>query len=394
MGLNDRWILPEGIDEALPERALRLETLRRELLDLYASWGYDLVIPPMIEYLESLLIGSGSQLDLQTFKLTDQLSGRTLGLRADMTPQVARIDANRLQQPGATRLCYIGTVLNARSDGLGGSRSPIQVGAELYGHAGLASDREILKLVMETFAVCEIADIHVDLGHAGVFRQVSAQAGLSREQAETLFEMLQRKAVPEIETWLAALELTPEARKALAALAMLNGGKDTLAQARGLLAFAGATVRQHLDTLENLGDMLEQGYPGVTVNFDLAEVRGYSYETGVVFAAYVPGEGREILRGGRYDGVGEQFGRSRPAVGFSADLKRLLRLSGRRFSERGGLIWAPAVEEVALQQAVADLREKGERVVSALDGQSSPEEAGCTRRLVNQGGQWVVEEIE
>ncbi len=394
MTQDDRWILPDGIDEVLPDEAWRLESIRRRLIDLYRSWGYDLVIPPMIEYIESLLTGSGSQLDLQTFRLTDQLSGRMMGLRADMTPQVARIDANRLRREAPTRLCYLGAVLRARPDGMGGTRSPFQVGAELYGHAGADSDREILSLLMETFQVCGIQGVHLDIGHAGIYRAVSARAGLSREQTDALFDMLQRKAVPEIDQWLDDLQLDPKVREGLASLAMLNGDRAVLKQARSLLSFVGDNISLYLDMLESLGEMLGRRYPDVSINYDLAELRGYRYETGVVYAAYVPGEGREIARGGRYDGIGHHFGRARPAVGFSTDLKVLQRLAGDVFAGESALIWAPENGDAALAETVASLRARGERVIVALDGQTGPQELGCTRRLVNQGGRWVVQEIE
>ncbi len=391
---NDRWILPDGIDEALPEKARWLESARRKLIDLYSSWGYDLVMPPLIEYLDSLLTGTGSDLDLQTFKITDQISGRMMGVRADMTPQVARIDANRLQSEVPSRLCYIGTVLNTRPKGLSGSRSPIQVGAELYGHAGYASDREILLLLLETLKTCGIESVHLDLGHAGIYRDISASAGLSDEQTEILFEMLQRKAVPEINVWLDQLELTEEAKTGLSELAMLNGDASVIKQAREILKFGGDNIVLHLDQMEKLGKMVEQHYPEAKLNYDLAELSGYHYETGVVYTAYVSGEGREVARGGRYDGIGKFFGKSRPAVGFSVDLKILQQLSHVDFASHTGLIWAPANDDADLATEITKLRDMGERVVTALDGQAGPQELGCTRRLVNQDGQWAVQEIE
>ena len=391
---NDRWILPDGIDEALPEKARLLESARRKLIDLYRSWGYDLVIPPLIEYLDSLLTGTGSDLDLQTFKITDQISGRMMGVRADITPQVARIDANRLQNETPSRLCYIGSVLTTRPKGLSGSRSPIQVGAELYGHAGSASDREILQLLLETLKTCGIESVYLDLGHAGIYRDISASAGLTADQTEVLFEMLQRKAVPEIHAWLDQLELKDEAKAGLAELAMLNGEVSVIKRAKELLAFAGVNVALYLDQLEKLGKMIERHYPQVEVNFDLAELSGYHYETGIVYTAYVSGEGREVARGGRYDGIGKFFGRSRPAVGFSVDLKILQQLSTKNFSTQPGLIWAPATDDSDLAKEIVKLREMGERVVTALDGQAGPQELGCTHRLVNKNGQWVIQEIE
>src|SRR5688572_9257888 len=285
------WLLPAGIDEVLPQEARQLETLRRKLLDLYDSWGYELVIPPMIEYLESLLTGTGSDLDLQTFKLIDQLNGRMMGVRADMTPQVARIDARRLATEVPTRLCYMGTVLHTRPDGFAGSRSPYQVGAELYGHAGPQSDAEILSLLLETLKATGINDIYLDLGHVGIFRGLSHQIGLSAEQETQLFDMLQRKALPEIDTYLRELDVKSGFKKMLSALANLNGGAEVLAEARKVLKPAGKGVITLVDYLEEVASALELRVPGIPLHYDLAELRGYRYQTGIVFAAFVPGHG-------------------------------------------------------------------------------------------------------
>ncbi|HEY5789875.1 MAG TPA: ATP phosphoribosyltransferase regulatory subunit, partial [Gammaproteobacteria bacterium] len=244
----DRWLLPEGIDELLPGEARRLEQLRRRLLDLYASWGYELVVPPLIEYLESLLVGTGHDLDLETFKLTDQLSGRLMGVRADMTPQVARIDAHRLQRAAPSRLCYLGTVLRTRPGGPSRTRSPLQVGAELYGHAGVESDAEILALLVETLEACGIRGAHVDLGHVGIFRSLAHRAGLDAVQEAELFALLQSKARPELEAALAAWRLPPAAAAQLLALVELNGGDRVLADAATRLAGAGAEVAAALAT--------------------------------------------------------------------------------------------------------------------------------------------------
>ncbi|MFZ1861336.1 MAG: ATP phosphoribosyltransferase regulatory subunit, partial [Candidatus Competibacter sp.] len=242
MTLEDRWLLPEGIEEILPPAASRLERLRRSLVDLYANWGYELVVPPLIEFLESLLTGTGNDLELQTFKLTDQASGRMMGVRADMTPQVARIDAHLLKREGPVRLCYMGTVLRTRGDGFGGSRSPYQAGVELYGHRGHESDLEVLTLLLETLAVAKIDNVHLDLGHVAIFRELMRQAGLSQDQEKRLFEALQRKALPEIRELLAAWRLPACYADLLARLAELNGGLEVLAEAEALLAGAGAQV--------------------------------------------------------------------------------------------------------------------------------------------------------
>ena len=393
MSSKDQWLLPEGVDEVLPPEAWRLEYARRKLLDLFSHWGYDLIMPPLIEYLESLLTGTGNDLDLQTFKVTDQLTGRLMGLRADMTPQAARIDAHPLQRSAPTRLCYMGTVLHTRSDGFGGSRSPFQVGAELFGHAGVESDVEIIKLLLEMLELLSISELHIDLGHVGIFRGLARDADLSEQQEKELFAALQRKAVPEIDVMLEAYVGDAGQRQRLAALASLNGDRSVLERAREQLAGASEPVLAALENLSAIAARVEQGVGGETLNFDLAELRGYRYQTGMVFAVFVPGCGQEIARGGRYDAIGRVFGRSRPATGFSTDLRKLMLLSQRSFGDRGSAIFAPAGEEVELLSAVQDLRQSGERVVRALPGQEGDAtDMGCDRVLVNENGQWVVKQ--
>ena len=394
MSVKDQWLLPEGIEEVLPPEAWQLECARRELLDLFSRWGYALVMPPFIEYLESLLTGAGNDLDLQTFKVTDQLSGRMMGLRADMTPQAARIDAHPLQREEPSRLCYLGTVLQTRADGYGGSRSPLQVGAELFGHAGPASDVEILALVLESLSLMKIADVHIDLGHVGIFRGLAHEAGLSGQQENDLFEALQRKAVTEIDELLAASPADEAQRRRLAALSMLNGGAEVLDAARQQLAGAGIEVMAALDNLCEIAALLEQRVTGITLNFDLAELRAYKYQTGMVFAMFVPGHGQEIARGGRYDSIGKVFGRARPATGFSMDLKTLLDLSQRNFPTPDNTVFAPADNDPALAAAVRKLRRQGECVISGLPGQIGDAAAmGCARMLVNAQGDWVVKPL-
>jgi len=393
MSSKDQWLLPEGIDEALPPEAWRLEYARRELLDLFSCWGYDLIMPPLIEYLESLLTGTGNDLDLQTFKVTDQLSGRMMGLRADMTPQAARIDAHPLQRSAPTRLCYMGSVLHTRSDGFGGSRSPLQVGAELFGHAGVESDAEIIMLLLASLQLLSIPEIHIDLGHVGIFRGLARDANLSAQQENELFEALQRKAVPEIEAMLGAYVSDAGQRQRLTALASLNGDHSMLDRAREQLAGASEPVMAALENLSAIAALIEQRAGGETLNFDLAELRGYRYQTGMVFAVFVPGCGQEIARGGRYDAIGRVFGRSRPATGFSTDLRQLIQLSSRSFGDRGSAIFAPAGEEVELLSVVRALRQSGERVIRALPGQDGDAVGmGCDRVLVNEKGQWVLKQ--
>lgn len=389
---EERWLLPAGIDETLPPQARVMETLRRELLDLYASWGYELVIPPFIDYLESLLTGTGQDLDLQTFKLTDQLSGRMLGVRADMTPQVARIDAHHLRRDTPTRLCYLGTVLHTRSDGFAGTRSPLQIGAEIYGHSGIESDAEILRLIMLTLRTAGIGETYLDLGHVGIYRGLARQAELTPNQEHDLFDALQRKAVPEIEALIAAIGIAGAPARMLAALAELNGS-DALSRADQVLREADRPVREAVDYLRRLADELGRWLPDVSIHYDLAELRGYRYKTGAVFAAFVPGWGLEIARGGRYDDIGRVFGRARPAVGFSTDLKELLR-HGRRPDERDAAIRAPWSADPALQEAIERLRAAGRRVVHALPGlEQDPQDPGCRQVLVARDGRWELEDL-
>ena len=391
MNQDKTWLLPEGIDELLPARARALESLRRALLDCYAGWGYQLVITPFIEFLESLLTGTGRDLDLQTFKLTDQVSGRQLGVRADITPQAARIDAHRLRHEAPTRLCYIGSVLRTRGDGFSGSRSPLQIGAELYGHAGVESDVEIVCLMMETLGLAGLSDIYLDLGHVGIYRALAEAAGLGERQEVDLFEALQRKAVAEIEELLAGFGLEHGMRDMLLALAELNGDDEVLPRARTALAGAPAEVAAAIDYVEAVATQLRKSLPGLPVHFDLAELRAYHYQTGVVFAAFVPGEGQEVARGGRYDEIGEVFGRARPATGFSADLKTLMRLGSHSPLPLDGAVLAPSGFEPALLAKIDELRAAGTVVIRELPGQpGDPAQMGCAHRLDKQGEGWEI----
>lgn len=391
MSRDNTWLLPEGIDELLPANARALEALRRDLLDRYHLWGYQPVVTPFIEFLESLLTGTGRDLDLQTFKLTDQVSGRQLGLRADITPQAARIDAHRLRHDAPTRLCYIGSVLRTRAEGLSGSRSPMQIGAELYGHAGVESDVEILCLMMETLRVAGLRDLYLDLGHVGIYRSLATAAGLDEAAESALFDALQRKASAEIAEQVAALHLEPRLAGMLLTLAELNGDEQVLARAREALAGAPAAVGEAIDYIEAVAAQLRQCLPDVPVHFDLAELRAYHYQTGVVFAAFVPGEGQEVARGGRYDRIGEVFGRARPATGFSADLKTLMRLGSRQPEPLTGAVLAPGGNSPALLAKIAELRAAGSVVIRELPGQGGdPAQAGCTHCLHQQAGGWEI----
>jgi ATP phosphoribosyltransferase regulatory subunit len=387
---NERWILPDGIDEVLPTEAAVIERKRRELLDLYAAWGYEFVIPPFVEFLDSLLIGTGSDLELKTFKITDQLSGRMMGIRADITPQAARIDAHHMGCDSPNRLCYLGTVLHTRSDGFAGSRSPLQIGAELYGHNGVESDIEILRLMMQTLEMTGVREVYLDLGHVGIFKGLARQAGLDSVQEAALFDALQRKAAPEIDQLLAAFRIEAPLATMLSQLPELSGD-DALEKAQGILSDASPEVQQALVYLQRMAEQIRVWLPQTPVHFDLAELRGYHFHTGVVFAAFVPGSGREIARGGRYDDIGQVFGRARPATGFSADLKTLIRVGNA--SESGEVreapVFAPWSEDPALYALIERLRREGRRVVCGLPGQQGgAAEMGCSQTLALEDGEW------
>jgi ATP phosphoribosyltransferase regulatory subunit len=388
--MNDApWLLPVGIDDLLPESAAAIEMLRRDLLDLFRHWGYDLVEPPFVEYLESLLVGAGSDLDLQTCKLIDQLSGRMLGIRADMTPQAARMDAHALRREAPTRLCYLGTVLRTLPDGLASSRNPLQIGAELFGHAGIESDVEILRLMLRTLERVGVTGVYLDLGHVGIFRNLARQAGLDAGQEARLFAALQRKDLPEIEEMLEEFPVPAAQGRMLRALVDLDG-EDALERAQMELGAAGASVQEALRHVRRVAEALRGWLPELPLHFDLGELRGYHFHTGIVFAAFAPGSGQEVARGGRYDGIGLPFGQARPATGFSADLKTLVRLSphaNARAPDPG--VFAPCSTDPRLYQEIERLRDAGIRVVAELPGQRGGGlEMGCDHELRLCEGAW------
>jgi len=381
------WLLPDGVFEALPEEARKVEFLRRQLFDLYATWGYELVIPPLIEYLDALLVGTAFDLDLQTLKVTDAVSGRQLGIRADITPQVARLDAHQLKREVPTRLCYYGRVLHARPDGFGGSRSPLQIGAELYGHQGVASDREILTLMVETLRLTEVPDFHLDLGHVGIFRTLARQANLDQAQEQQLIAILQRKAEPELHELLAKWQIAPKLEEMFARLIWLNGDCSVLEEAAQALGHTDHAIQQALAELAQLVEQVDCS----SFHIDLAELRGYQYHTGAIFSAYIPGHGEAVANGGRYDHIGEYFGRQRPATGFSSDLHTLVAI-GNASTPQIAPIFAPAQDDVSLHTMIAQLRAQGEIVICALPGDGTDARAlGCLRSLTrNNHAQWQV----
>jgi ATP phosphoribosyltransferase regulatory subunit len=381
-----KWLLPEYIDDILPAEAARVEKLRRRLLDLFHTHGYELVVPPMIEYLDSLLTGTGHDLDLKTFKLVDQLSGRMLGLRADITPQVARIDAHLLNRKGVTRLCYAGTVLQTQPSGLLRAREPMQVGAEIYGHAGIESDVEIQSLMLRALKAAGLGGIHLDLGHVLVFRSLVRRGGIAADLEAELFQVLQAKDAAALRELASSLDA--KTRNALQLLPELYGGQEILSVARERLP-AYPELTASLDQLQALASRLN-GDAG-ELCFDLAELRGYHYHSGVVFAAYAGGRADAIVRGGRYDEVGRAFGRARPATGFTMDLRELAAMS--ESGEPEMRILAPyAPQDDALQAEIARLRAAGAVVVVDLPGhEGSRAELGCAKALVQRAGAWELE---
>ena len=380
------WLLPEHIADVLPAQARRVEELRRALLDRARGYGFELVMPPLLEHIESLLTGTGRELDLKTFKLVDQLSGRTLGLRADTTPQAARIDAHLLNREGVTRLCYCGPVLHTRPAGQSATREPLQFGAEIFGHAGLEADLEAAELALDGLAAAAVKDLLIDLADARVLRGVLAGVPMDAAQLQDIVQALSDKDAPT----LAALTVSApaEARDALQALLRLYGGDEVLAAAREALP-ARPMVREALDQLAWLASHLKAAYPQLRLGFDLSDMSGYAYYSGLRFAIYGAGCSDALARGGRYDEVGAVFGRNRPAVGFSLDLKTLAEVAGASMAPAA--IRAPWSEDPALRAALRRLREAGEIVLAVLPGHEPEAQAfACDRELVQVAGQWVL----
>jgi ATP phosphoribosyltransferase regulatory subunit len=395
----NRWLLPQGIEDVLPDRAEAIEGLRRRVLDLYHRWGYALLMPPEVEFLDSLLTGVGGDLDLRTLKVVDQVSGRLMGFRADMTPQVARVDAHRLGSDGPRRLCYAGTVLRANPDNYGRSRAPLQVGAEVFGVAAPSADAEIMGLMAATLSEVGIRDFTLDLGHVGLYRALTDDLALDRDADDQLREAVRRKDPAAIGELLDGLGAERTLRDALVALPTLHGGLDVLETARSKCG-VNAGARAALAELDELVERLGRRDLADLLSLDLGEVRGYDYHTGPVFAAFVEGQGDAVLYGGRYDGIGAAFGRSRPATGMSGDLKLLAELMARPESQPAGVL-APAEGTGELQRAIQSLRAQGIRVVQCLEadaGQDLADQArylGCAQVLVydDQNG-WRAQPVD
>ncbi len=381
------WLLPEYIEDVLPAEAARIEILRRKLLDLFRVHGYQFVIPPMLEYMESLITGVGHDLDLATFKVVDQLTGRLMGVRADMTPQAARIDAHLLNHQGITRLCYAGSVLRTKPDGLAQTREPLQLGAELYGHAGIASDIEIQRLLIKALHAIGIEQVHLDFSHVNVFGSLIESSQIHAQLEQDLYAALKSKDQSEVAALTKALDKTT--REALLHLTELNGDKAILATAAKLLPSTPA-IAQALTSLEQVADGLQD--LDVTVSFDLSELRGYHYHSGIVFAAYAQGYKGPLALGGRYDEVGQAFGRARPATGFSLDLRGVVTALPPAQIEMA--IFAPAIEDPALDAKIESLRAEGNVVVRELAGvESDFIELNCNRKLAHYNSGWHVVDI-
>jgi ATP phosphoribosyltransferase regulatory subunit len=379
------WTLPENIEDLLPADAKKLERLRRTALDLFASHGYELVMPPLLEHLESLLTGTGEALDLQTFKLVDQLSGRMMGVRADTTPQVARIDAHLLNRQGVARLCYCGPVLHTRPDRPHATREPLQFGAEIYGHAGLEADLEILQLALDCLGAAEVADIRVDLADARIVRSLLAGVPVDAAVLAQVHAALAAKDASELASLTA--NFPAASRDSLQALVTLYGDEKVLIEAKKALRSAPA-LNEALSNLKWLAAHL----PGVPLSFDLADLRGYAYYSGMRFGIYAPGASDALVRGGRYDEVGAVFGRNRAAVGFSLDVKEVVGVVPPH--TRMPAIRAPSGEDGKLRASIAALRGRGEVVMCMLPGhESEGNEFECDRELVEVNGQWVVKAI-
>jgi len=411
----DRWMLPEGVDELLPERAAVAEQLRRNILDLLKSWGYQLVVPPLIEFTDSLLIGMGKDIETQSFRLTDQISGKSMAVRADITPQTARIDAHSLKAEGIRRLCYAGSVLHTRPKTLMASRCPMQIGAELYGDASISADIEVISLLLETLHLIEseftsahgnaskgLCKLTLDLGHVSIYNAVrdaikTAAPELEQDDLALIFDAIQRKSLPDLKCLLPRLLAGHAITETLYQLPSLCGGANVLVKAKALLGSLGQGVVDAIDQLTQVAEIISQRFTAVEVYFDLAEIRGYEYHTGLVFAAYADGHGLALANGGRYDNIGKVFGSERSATGFNTDIKALIDFLGSRatlavqpINAEREIIAAPNSDETSLWNAVSQLRSAGEIVI--FNGEAGTETP--TSLLVQKAGNWVVEKIK
>ena len=395
MRAKNKWLLPEGIEEVLPPRATQLDALCRRILDQFAGWGYELVMPPFIEYLDTLFTGTDEDLELQTFKVIDQLNGKLMGIRADTTPQVARIEVHNLKRNGPSRLCYIGTVLHTIPGAPGGTRSPLQVGAELYGHKGIESDAEILALMLKTLQLAGLPDVHVDIGHVGIMQGLTEPMQLDPEREARLFGCVQRKAADELKSMLQEWSIADESGAALVRLMELEGDAGILDEVRDILKPCGEELCGYVDELDRIAQLVSRQVRHAPLYFDVTEFQGYHYHTGMTFVAYVPGESEGIAFGGRYDEVCEAFGQPCPATGFSTDALKLFELAPQAYTPKKG-IYAPNSEVPGLYELVERLREEGEIVIFKLPGDAaaaSPDDPDCDREIVLEHGHWQVRQL-
>ncbi len=402
------WQLPDGVDELLPETAWRVDQLRRQFTDCCTRSGYELVMPPLIEYIDALLTGTGEATSLQTFKVVDQQSGRTLGIRADMTPQVARMDAHVLRSDAPSRLCYTGTVLRARTDGFGGSRTPQQFGAELFGYAGVDADIEIIRLMLDTAQLAGLnnEDLVLDLGHVGVYQSLCKAAQFDAAQQDAVYTAMTRGSLPDMQAALKAAQCKGDVSDAFNALLELQGDVSVIDRAKRWAGSADG-IEAALQTLSDVVNAVQHSHPGVRLVLDLGELRGYRYHTGMLFAAYTT-TGDVIARGGRYDAIGKAFGRDRPATGFSGDLNELNRLATAANQTNGSTekdsisgVFVPHIANLTAQQEAARwsevvaLRSSGERVVLALPNDASTAaNYRCNHQLLEREGTWCVQRIQ
>lgn len=398
MRKSNRWVLPEGVEELLPDEAWRMELLRADILGYLNASGYELVVPPLIEYLDSLLTGTGEDLDIQTFKVTDQLSGRTMGVRADMTPQVARIDAHTIGNESVSRLCYVGPTVTTRPQAPAGTREPLQLGAELFGCSSPQGDGEVIQLMVDILNLSGVGKIHLDLGHAGVARHLMARADLDGAVQTTLFDALGRKSEPDIKLLNKQGLLSDNWCECFSSLVLMHGPIEqlsTITAPLDALRSSIGPIDEVLTTFGQVADLASALLPDISIGFDLTELRGYHYHTGVVFAAYLEGEGEAIARGGRYDDIGGVFGHPRPATGFSADLRRLLRAGEARQRADLDVVCAPYGTSQTLRTAIVKLKKEGKRVVYVMpDTSLRAMKTMGNHQLIEFDGKWQVTPLE
>ena len=387
MSLSDhKWQLPDGVEELLPEKAWRLECLRRRIIETFLLNGYQLVQPPLLEFIDSLLTGAGRDLDLLTFKVTDHHSGRLMGVRADMTPQLSRIDAHVLNQPGPSRLCYAGPVLQTEARSGFHNREPMQFGAELFGHAGIRADVEIIRLCADVFKSLGIDGLNFDLGHVGIFRALVAQAGLNDEQTDQLLDISRRKSWPDMREFIEHNKFENVSGNIFMDLLALEGPEnEVLNKAEALFKNTSSAVQKQFAEFKDLIRLLSDYLPELNLSVDFLELRGINYHTGAVFSVYLEGSANALAKGGRYDDVGEAFGRARPATGFSADLRQCLEFSNAEQYDRDNLIHAPFDPDPGLRRLIDELRQKGEKVVVGLESESADD---YKRQIVNDDNGW------